>query len=59
MAVGPQRIDTFAHNYAECGFGKLFLIVGSAGYYEISANQASAARLLGCAAGAPVELTLY
>jgi hypothetical protein len=34
------------------------VIAGSAGYYEISVGQASAAKLLGCAAGAPLELTL-
>ena len=59
MAVGPQRIDVFAYHYAERGPGEPFLILGSAGYYEISVSQASAARLLGCAAGAPLELTLF
>lgn len=58
MAAGPQRIHTLARHYAEHGPGEPFLIVGSAGYYEISVGQASAARLLGCAAGAPLELTL-
>jgi hypothetical protein len=32
--------------------------VGSAGYYEISTSQESAAKLLGCAAGAPLDLRL-
>jgi len=58
MAVGPQRISVFARHYAERGPGEAFLILGSAGYYEISVSQASAAKLLGCAAGAPLELTL-
>jgi hypothetical protein len=58
MVAGPQRINRFAINYAECGFGEPFVIVGSAGYYEISVGQASAAKLLGCAAGAPLELVL-
>ena len=58
MAAGPQRIGVLAHHYAERGSGEPFLIVGSAGYYEISVGQASAAKLLGCAAGAPLELTL-
>jgi S-adenosylmethionine hydrolase len=35
-----------------------FLIMGSSGYLEISLHQASAAKLLGCAVGAPVELAL-
>jgi S-adenosylmethionine hydrolase len=58
MAVGLRRVNVLAHNYAERGPGELFLIVGSAGYYEISVGQASAAKLLGCGAGAPLELTL-
>ena len=59
MAVGPQRIDVFARNYAERGPGEAFVILGSAGYYEISVSQSSAGKLLGCAAGAPLELTLF
>jgi len=58
MAVGPQRISVFVRNYAERGRGEAFVIAGSAGYYEISVGQASAAKLLGCAAGAPLDLTL-
>ena len=38
---------------------ELFAIVGSSGYFEISAGQASAARLLGVATGAPVELRVF
>jgi S-adenosylmethionine hydrolase len=37
----------------------LFVIAGSSGYLEIAANQTSAASLVGCSAGAPVELDLY
>jgi S-adenosylmethionine hydrolase len=58
MAAGPRRIHAIARHYAEHGPGEPFLIVGSAGYYEISVSQGSAAKLLGCAAGAPLELTL-
>jgi S-adenosylmethionine hydrolase len=58
MAVGPRRVAVLARNYAECGPGEPFAIVGSSGYYEIAVGQGSAAKLLGCAAGAPVELTL-
>jgi len=59
IAAGMQRINVFARHYAERGPGEPFLILGSAGYYEISVGQASAAKLLGCAAGAPLELTLF
>ncbi|MGA2132970.1 MAG: SAM-dependent chlorinase/fluorinase [Bryobacteraceae bacterium] len=58
MAAGLRRINGMARNYAAYGPGELFLVVGSAGYYEISVSQGSAAKLLGCAAGAPLELTL-
>jgi S-adenosylmethionine hydrolase len=57
MTVGARSVTVIAQNYAR-GPGELFLIVGSAGYYEISVAQASAAKLSGCAAGAPLELTL-
>ncbi|MFN7997791.1 MAG: SAM-dependent chlorinase/fluorinase [Bryobacteraceae bacterium] len=59
MAVGPQRVSVLARNYAECGPGEVFLIVGSSGYYEISVGQASAAKKLGCGSGAPLELTIF
>jgi S-adenosyl-L-methionine hydrolase (adenosine-forming) len=58
MVIGPQAVSRVARNYAECGFGELFVIVGSAGYLEISCNQGSAAKRLGCETGAPVELRL-
>jgi S-adenosylmethionine hydrolase len=58
MSVGLQKVSQFAENYAERGPGELFLIVGSSGYLEVSASQASAAKLLGCGVGAPVELRI-
>ncbi len=45
--------------YAEVEPGEPFVIVGSSGYLEVAANQASAARILGCGTGAPCELTMY
>ena len=56
FSVGPQEVTAIAHNYAEAGFGELFAIVGSSGYYEISVGQASAAKRIGCVTGGPVEL---
>ncbi|MSV27831.1 MAG: hypothetical protein EXQ52_03680 [Bryobacterales bacterium] len=58
LTVGLQYVTQIGRNYAEFGIGELFVIVGSSGYLEVSANQASAAKLLGCAAGAPLELRL-
>ena len=57
--MGLQQVSKLAANYQQCDPGELFLIVGSSGYLEVSANQASAAKILGCASGAPVELTIY
>ncbi|MGH9627643.1 MAG: SAM hydrolase/SAM-dependent halogenase family protein [Bryobacteraceae bacterium] len=57
MAVGIQSVSRMAKSYAD-GEG-VFVIVGSSGFLEIAANQASAAKQLGCGVGAPVELTLY
>jgi len=59
MRAGTQRIHRLALNYAETDVRELFVIVGSSGYLEIAANQTSAASLLGCSAGASVELDLY
>ncbi|MCC7498635.1 MAG: SAM-dependent chlorinase/fluorinase [Bryobacterales bacterium] len=59
LGAGLVKIRRLALNYSECEPGELAVIVGSSGYLEVAANQASAARKLGCGTGAPVELTLY
>lgn len=58
MLVGLQTVERMAQSYAECGPGELFVIVGSSGYLEVSSSQASAAKMLGCGVGAPVELRI-
>jgi S-adenosylmethionine hydrolase len=58
LLAGLQTVRRLAHHYAECAPGELFAIAGSSGYLEISSSQASAAKILGCGAGAPVELRL-
>jgi S-adenosylmethionine hydrolase len=58
LRAGRERIHRLALTYAETAIGDMFAIVGSSGYLEIAANQASAANLLGCGAGAPVELQI-
>jgi len=58
LSVGLETVGTFARNYAERGPGELFVIVGSSGYLEVSASQTSAAKMLGCGVGAPVELRI-
>jgi len=58
LSLGPRQIGVMAHNYAECGPGELFVIVGSGGYLEISVGQGSAAKAIGCETGAPAELRM-
>ena len=58
MAVGMEKVRRLALHYAESEPGELALIEGSSGYLEICANMASAARRVGCSAGAPLELTI-
>jgi len=58
FGVGPQQVAVLARNYAEMGTGEVFAIVGSAGYYEISVREASAARATGCGSGSPIELAV-
>lgn len=57
LKVGTRTISRVALSYADGS--DVFLILGSSGYYEVAANQASAAKLLGCSAGAPLELTIF
>ena len=59
MRAGRRKIQRLAQHYAETGMGELFVIAGSAGYFEIAAREASAAGLLKCGAGATVELELF
>jgi S-adenosyl-L-methionine hydrolase (adenosine-forming) len=58
VTVGRRRIAALAQNYAESRAGALFLIVGSSGYLEVSVNQGSAAKQIGCKTGEPVQLTV-
>lgn len=57
LIVGERRISTLRPNFSEGAPGEVFLITGSSGYFEVIANQASAAQKLGCAGGARVKLT--
>jgi len=59
MTVGLRTVNRLAANYQQFGYGEVFAIVGSSGYLEVSAGQAPAAKILGVAAGAPIELTIF
>jgi S-adenosyl-L-methionine hydrolase (adenosine-forming) len=58
MRAGRTKIRRLALTFSDTARGELAVIVGSAGYLEITANQASAAEELGCGAGAPVDLQI-
>jgi Uncharacterized conserved protein len=59
MSVGVRKVNRLALHYAEAAPDEVCVIEGSSGYLEVSVNQGSAAQMLGCGAGAPVELSLY
>ncbi len=48
LEVGHQRIERLVTTYGEVPTGALCVLVDSAGFLEIAANQANAAALLGC-----------
>ena len=58
LRLAGRRIRALARTYAERAPSELFLIAGSSGYWEVSVNQGSAARLVGCQAGDAIELKL-
>jgi len=58
MTIGPCETSVLARSYAESSPGELFVIVGSSGYLEVSVNQQSAAKKIGCGPGAAAELKL-
>jgi S-adenosyl-L-methionine hydrolase (adenosine-forming) len=59
LRAGRETIRRLALNYAETEAGELFVIVGSSGYLEIAANQASASEKLSYYAGSPVDLEIF
>ncbi len=54
ILVAGQTITRVCHSYAEGGEDEFFAIVGSSGYLEIAAKQASAAEKLASGVGTPV-----
>ncbi len=59
LAIGLRTIIGLARTFGECAKDEPCVIAGSSGYLEVVVNQGSAAKLLGCGLGAPVELTFY
>ena len=58
IVVGQHEIAEILTHYAQGRPGKLFGIIGSAGYLEISSNRTSAAKLLGAVKGTEVSLKM-
>jgi len=56
LLIAGQTITRVCRAYAEGGEDELFAIVGSSGYLEVAARQASAAEKLGAGAETPVEV---
>jgi S-adenosylmethionine hydrolase len=59
LNIGLETISRLALTFSEGSQGELFVIAGSSGYIEVTANQASAAKRLGVGVGSPAELTIY
>jgi len=59
MNVGARATGVLVHSYSEAAPGELFVIAGSSGYLEVSVNQGSAAKLLGCHSGSAAELGIW
>jgi S-adenosyl-L-methionine hydrolase (adenosine-forming) len=59
LSCGQAAITGLSETFAAAPDREPILIIGSSGYIEIAANQASAARLLACTTGSPVELTIW
>jgi S-adenosylmethionine hydrolase len=58
IRIGTHCVSVLASNYAEMRAGELFVIAGSAGFLEVSMNQASAAASIGVQPGGSVNLRL-
>ena len=59
LHCGTATIDHLNATFAEGAPGEPLLIVGSSGFLEVVANQDSAAKILGCTTGSPVDLTIW
>ena len=58
LLIAGQEITRVCRSYAEGGDDEFFAIVGSSGYLEIAARQASAAEKLSAGVGTPVGVLL-
>ncbi len=56
LEVAGRAVSRTRSSYADAAEGEVFAILGSSGYWEISANRASASELLGVGCGDEVVL---
>jgi len=56
LLIAGQKITRVCHSYAEGSENEFFAIVGSSGYVEVAARQASAAEKLEAGVGTPLEV---
>ena len=56
LLIAGQTITRLAHSYSDEGEGEFFGIIGSSGYLEVAARQASAAEKLSAGIGTPAGL---
>ena len=56
LRAGSGVVSSYSRSYAEAQTNEPFVIKGSGGYLEISANEADAAKILAVASGAPLQL---
>lgn len=56
ILISGETIARLCRSYAEGSEGEYFAIIGSSGYLEIAARQASAAEKLGAGVGSPVGI---
>ncbi len=59
LTAGIVPVTRLVANFADGKPDELVMVEGSSGYLEVVCNQGSAAKKIGCGAGAPVELALF
>lgn len=56
LTVGRAKARRLVRSYAEARAGELVAIAGSSGYLEVSVNQGSAAKKIGCRTGSTCQI---
>jgi len=59
LMAGVLPVNRLVESFAGGTPDELVVVDGSSGYLEVACNKGSAAKKIGCGAGAPVELTIY